>query len=321
MTCLLCNKKINKIIATKIRNGENRNVYYCDKCELGMLDNEKNEEELKKFYSKEYREKFKPKIDKKTTPQELFDTYSLFQQNRVNLIKKHLKKNVRLLEIGCSAGMFLYQIKKHIKEIVGIDYDLESAKFASEKCDCAVFTEEIEKTNLEKKTFDIICAFQTLEHIKNPYNFLSTIIQYLKPGGIIYLEVPNLNDILIHAYNLPYYYNFYFHSAHLWYFTDKSFKKIAQKTGLKGNIYFSQDYNFLNHMNWIINDFPQESCIPGLSLPSFPIRSGASAKTKNTLDKFIKNTDKRYKKMLANLGIASNISFIGKVSLKQNNSQ
>ncbi|HCI04372.1 TPA: hypothetical protein DEW47_00090 [Patescibacteria group bacterium] len=319
MTCLLCNKKINKIIATKIRNEENRSVYYCDKCELGMLDDKKNEQELKEFYSKEYREKFKPKIEEKTNPQELFDAYSPFQQNRVNLIKKHLKKNMRLLEIGCSAGMFLYQIKKYVKEIAGIDYDLESAKFASEKCKCHVFTEEIEQTDLEKKIFDVICVFQTLEHTKNPYNFLSTITQYLKPGGIIYLEVPNLNDVLIYAYNLPYHYNFYFHSAHLWYFTNKSLGKLCDKIYLKGKIYFSQDYNFLNHMNWIINDAPQKSCAPGLSLPYFPLRNGVSAKTKNVLDKFIKNTDKNYKEILVKHGISSNLSFIGRLGSKKNN--
>lgn len=313
MTCLLCNKKTNEIIATKIRGGENRNVYYCKKCELGILDDEKNEEELKKFYSKEYRKKFKPKINEKTNPQELFDTYSPFQHNRVNLIKKHLRKNVRLLEIGCSSGMFLYQIKKYVKEIVGIDYDLESAKFASKKCKCQIFTDEIEKTVLEKKSFDVICAFQTIEHVNNPRDFLSSIVQYLKPGGVIYLEAPNLSDALVHVYNLPYHHSFYFHPAHLWYFTNKSLKNLTQKAGLRGNIYFSQDYNFLNHMNWIINDSPQKNCFPGLSLPSFPTRDNIDTRTRKILDDFIKDIDKKYKTMLVNLGIASNISFIGKI--------
>lgn len=314
MTCLICNKKTNEIIATKIRNGESRNVYYCKKCELGMLDKAKNEEELKNFYNKEYREKFTPKINKKTNPEELFKTYSPFQEDRINLIKKHINKNTRLLEIGCSSGMFLYQIKKYVKEIVGIDYDLESAKFASEKCNCPVFTEKIEKTGLEKKSFDIVCAFQTFEHVRDPQDFLSIIIQYLKPGGIIYLEVPNLKDALVHAYDLPNHHNFYFHSAHLWYFTDKSLRKLTQKGNLEGKIYFSQDYNILNHMNWIINDFPQKSCIPGLSLPSLPIRKGIDTKTKKTLNDFTKDTDKRYKNILARLGITSNISFIGKIT-------
>lgn len=315
MICFLCGKKINKIIATKTRDDENRNVYYCEKCELGMIDGAKSEEGLKNFYKKEYRKKFKPKINEKTNPQKLFDTYSPFQQNRINLIKKYLKKNKRLLEIGCSSGMFLYQIKKYVKEIVGVDYDLESAKFASDKCNCPVFTDEIKKTSLKKKSFDIICAFQTLEHLKNPHNFLTTIIQYLRPGGIIYLEVPNLKDALIYAYDLPYHYNFYFHSAHLWYFTDKSLKKICDKVNLKGKIYFSQDYNFLNHMNWAINDFPQKSCIPGLSAPVLPIKNNTLRKIKENLDKFIKKTDRDYKGMLVKLGIASNLSFIGKIKL------
>lgn len=316
MTCLLCNKKTNEIIAAKIRNGENRNVYYCKKCELGMLEGMKNEEELKKFYGKKYRENFTPKINEKTNAEELFKTYSPFQEDRINLIKKYLNQDMRLLEIGCSAGMFLYQVKKYVKEVVGIDYDLNSAKFASDKCACPVFTEEIEKTGLEKKSFDVICVFQTLEHVSNPRDFLLNIVRYLKPGGIIYLEVPNLKDALVHAYNLPHHHSFYFHSAHLWYFTEKSLKKITQKANLKGKIYFSQDYNILNHMNWIINDFPQKSCIPGLSLPSFPIRKGINTKTKKTLDDFIKDTDKRYKNMLARMGITSNISFIGKIASK-----
>lgn len=316
MKCLLCNKKTNEIVETKIRGGENRNVYYCKKCELGMLENSKKEKDLKKFYSKEYREKFTPKINKKTNAEELFKTYSPFQENRINLIKKYLNKKKRPLEIGCSSGMFLYQVKKYVKEIVGIDYDLSSAKFASKKCACPVFTEEIEKTGLEKKSFDVICAFQTLEHVSNPRDFLSGIIQYLKPGGIIYLEVPNLKDALVYAYNLPNQHIFYFHSAHLWYFTEKSLRKLTREAKLKGKIYFSQDYNILNHMNWIMNDAPQKSCIPGLSLPCLPLRKNIPVKTRKELDYFIKNTDKRYKNILARLEITSNISFIGKIASK-----
>jgi 2-polyprenyl-3-methyl-5-hydroxy-6-metoxy-1,4-benzoquinol methylase len=308
----LCNKDIQKIITDTLRNGEKGNVYYCEKCQLGVLDDKQSETDLKKFYNKDYRSKFKPELNKVSNPKELFDIYSNFQEERINLIKKFLTPKMKLLEIGCSAGMFLFQIKKYVQEVVGIDYDLKSVQFASKKCGCRVFDVDIEKTGLKEQTFDIICLFQTLEHLKNPQQFIEKIKKYLKPEGIIYLEVPNFHDALIHAYNLPNHYKFYFHSAHLWYFTEKSLSALMDKAGFKGQIFFNQDYNILNHMHWLSVDAPQSSCLPGLSPPLLPLRPSFDSDKKEKLDRFIKQADGEYKKLLTELKITSNLSFIGK---------
>lgn len=312
MKCLLCNKNTQKIITNRLRNGEKRNVYYCEGCEMAMLDDNRLDVDLKRFYNEDYRKKFKPKLNKVSTPQELFDIYSKFQESRIKLIKKFLTKEMRLLEIGCSAGMFLFHIKNYVREIVGIDYDSKAAHFASKKCSCPVFDTDIEDTGLNKQAFDIICMFQVLEHVRNPCEFLKKCEKYLKPNGIIYIEVPNLHDALIYAYNLPNHYNFYFHFAHLWYFTAKSLNILMKKVKFEGQIYFTQDYNILNHMHWISVDTPQCDCIPGLSLPCLPLRDSLESYKKEELNSFIQRMDFEYKEMLAKLGITSNISFIGR---------
>ena len=92
MKCPLCNKNIQNIIANRLRSKEKRNVYYCGKCELGMLDDKRSETELKKFYNKDYRSKFKPKLDKVSSPKELFNVYSSFQEERINLLKNFSQK-------------------------------------------------------------------------------------------------------------------------------------------------------------------------------------------------------------------------------------
>jgi 2-polyprenyl-3-methyl-5-hydroxy-6-metoxy-1,4-benzoquinol methylase len=277
-----------------------------------MLAHPATEEELRAFYRRQYRKKFKPALHKPSQgPGELFNIYSRFQAGRVALIKKYLTKKTRLLEIGCSAGMFLSQVKPFVKEITGIDYDRASARFAARKCNCKTYDVGVSEAGFLAHQFDVICLFQVLEHVRDPLAFLGDIKKYLTPGGRIFVEVPNLEDSLIAAYDLPNHYNFYYHAAHLWYFTRKSFLSLMKKSGFTGEVYFSQDYNFLNHMHWLSADGPQADCIAGLAEPRLPLRAGLAGCKKKALQGFISRVNGEYKELLSRLELTSNMSFIG----------
>ena len=310
MNCHICQKKLNNIITKNLRGGEKRDVYFCSNCELGMLENKQTETGLKKFYAEEYRTK--PNLTSQSKPKELFDTFSPLQANRLKLLLPHFTKKTKLLEVGCSAGMFLHEARKHVGEIVGIDFDIASAKYAAKKCGCKVYTTEIHETPLPKKYFDIIVAFQTLEHVSDPKIFISGLKDYLKPGGVLAIEVPNLYDSLAHIYNLPNHYKFFFHAAHLWYFTEKSLDKLTSSLGFKGKVYHQQDYNILNHFHWTDADTTDPQSFKRLGPPLLPLRLEKSAKIKKELANFILNTDEQYKRLLSKLKITSNIMFIGK---------
>lgn len=278
-----------------------------------MLNNQLTASETQDFYRKKYRKIASPNLGHQTNPKELFGMAVTFQDDRVRLLKKYFGRNKRLLEIGCSAGMFLWHAKNYFKEVVGIDYDSHSAKFASRKCGCKVYTVDIEQTDLEENSFDVICAFQTLEHVKNPIDFISRHKKYLKPGGIMAIEVPNLRDALVYAYDLPNHKKFFFHISHLWYFTEKSLTKLMKLCNLDGKIFYIQDYNILNHMNWILNDRPQTSSLSGLSAPLLPLRERIEPRIKVGLAGFIQKMDELYKNRLSELKITSNIFYIGKM--------
>lgn len=309
MNCPLCHKPTPTVITRELRRGEERKVFFCCRCELGILDSKISAEELKKFYAAEYRQS--PKLTSHGNPAELFSTFAPLQYNRLRLLRPYLTKKTKLLEVGCSAGMFLYQVKKQVGEIVGIDFDVTSAKYAAQKCHCQIYTTDITETPLPKKYFDIIVALQTLEHVEDPRQFILNLKEYLRPGGTIMIEVPNLYDVLAHVYNLPNHYKFFFHAAHLWYFTEKSLTKLMADSGFKGRVYHQQDYNILNHLHWIQGDTPDPRSFAGLNPPHFPFRANVSPKIKKTLERFITKTDKDYKKILTDLGITSNITFVG----------
>lgn len=313
MNCPLCNQKTKNIIAKKLRNKENRNVYYCSLCDLGFLADLKTDAQIKKYYQESYRREFKPDLEKDTEPEELFNCYVNFQEERIKLLEPYLDKEKRLLEIGCSAGMFLYHVRGRVKDIVGADFDHKAAEYASKKCNCTVYTDPLIDTPLERKSFDIICLFQTLEHVRAPLEFILQIKEYLKNNGILYIEVPNLYDSLLSTYNIPYYQQFYYHSAHIYYFSKKSLSLLLRKAGFSGNFYFTQDYNILNHFHWIFNNRPQPSCIPGLSKPEFPFYERVYKDVKNGLNSFLNLSNQEYKKILSQFEITSNISFIGSI--------
>jgi len=224
MQCFLCQKQVTDLLTDTLRDGQKKNVYYCRDCDLGILDNQRTQTELKQYYKHIYR------TDR---PEKLFADFFPFQQDRLRLIKPFLNKKTKLLEVGCSAGMFLNHVKNQVKEIAGLDYDSKSSRFTSEICQCKVYNDE---KYLPKKYFDVICLFQTLEHVYNPESFLRDVLKSLKKHGVIYIEVPNLYDALVSTYNIPFHYKFFFHIAHLWYFSEVSLMKLMNKLGFRGKI-------------------------------------------------------------------------------------
>ena len=312
MICLICKEKISEILSKKLRGGEKVPVFYCAKCDLGMLGQNVSSNELKKYYAGKYRKIASPKLGVATNPKELFETAVMFQEDRLKLLKQHFGKNKRLLEVGCSAGMFLWHVRNYVKEAVGIDYDGRSAKFASLKSGCKTYDTDIEKTGLRERSFDVICAFQILEHVNDPVDFVTRYKRYLKPGGVIAIEVPNLRDALVYAYDLPNHSKFFYHISHPWYFTETSLKKVMVANGFKGEVFHVQDYNIFNHINWVINDKPQPSSVSGLSKPKIKFRQNIEPKIKNSLGKFMADMDAAYKKKLVELKITSNIFYLGR---------
>jgi 2-polyprenyl-3-methyl-5-hydroxy-6-metoxy-1,4-benzoquinol methylase len=311
MKCILCGKNNSILMATEVRDGK-ANVFYCKKCDLAFLDNSVTENSLKEYYDDEYRKTTSLRLGSGMKPKELFLTAREFQDHRLGFLKKFLRKDKKLLDVGCSSGMFLWHAKKYVKEVVGIDYDSNSAKFAAKICSCKTYSKSIQETGISENYFDIICAFQTLEHVGDPIEFISQYKRYLKPGGIIAIEVPNLRDPLLYLYEVPHYQKFFFHKSHLWYFTKKSLEKLMDDSGFKGKAEPLQEYNILNHMGWIYTNAPQSTGLAGLRKPILPIRKSIIPSTVKKMNEFIQKVDSEYRKKLYEVGLGANLFYIGK---------
>ena len=309
--CYLCGSDELKVARTELRHGVKRRVFACANCGLVFLDEKKGN--LQKFYaSKEYRKKFSPVVGKASTSKEIFNIYAPVMASRLARVKKYLGKNKRVLDIGCSAGHFLAAIKPHVKECVGLEYSLDNAKFVRKNLGVKVYTDPGEKTNLPHKYFDVIFCLQTFEHMPDPLHFLQSLKPYLKRGGIVYFEVPNLLESTLSLYHNKAYDDFYYREAHLFYYNPSTFARMMKKAGYQGKVLPFQWYNFINQMHWLLANAPQTSGFDGLKNPVLVTAKDVKPSVRDAFNRWIKKVDTEYKALLEKYSVSDQMVFVGK---------
>jgi 2-polyprenyl-3-methyl-5-hydroxy-6-metoxy-1,4-benzoquinol methylase len=266
-TCPLCGVVASQVLAPELRRGKGK-VLYCSTCDHGFLA-ENIILDTKAYYDGEYRQEYSHNADAATTnAREIFEIYSQFQAERLRIIEPELKTDSKVLEVGASAGQFVSHIKNRVAKVHAIELDSACCKFLNEIIGVECDAEFLENSRFFSERYDVICAFQVMEHVEDPVAFLNTLKRVARPGATIFIEVPNLRDPLLSVWDVPTYRKFFYHSAHLHYFTERSIRQVAEKAGFPDantEVTFTQDYNLLNHLHWMMNDGPQANCLVGLS--------------------------------------------------------
>lgn len=307
--CPLCNKPGSSLLASELRRGTGI-VYFCADCEHGYLVDNPHKD-AKAYYDGEYRKEVSHKATvASTNPKEIFDTYVRYQSDRLEVIVPNLTKSTRLLEVGASAGQFIAHVKDLVALVHAIELDSECASFLRSNLNVEVETEFLSESEFHANKYDIVCAFQVLEHVGNASQFIESLKQVCEYGGKIFVEVPSLHDPLRAVWAVPEYEKFYFHSEHLHYFSAQSLTRAAVMAGFRPDqvsVRFSQDYNVLNHVNWILNRIPQPECHFGLS----DIRlDGVDREIASWLSDEMQALNRRYIERLQRKGKTSNLMLI-----------
>lgn len=270
--CTLCQGQTDNVLSTKLRRGTGI-VFYCEACHHGFLS-ENQATDAKTYYAENYRQEYSHNAEPAATnAREIFDVYKNYQHDRLKEIVPYLSTSTELLEVGASSGQFLVNIKDRVARVNAIELDKACCAFMSAELGIEADSEFLRESRFADQQYDVICAFQVLEHVVDPVAFLRELRQSAKKGATMFIEVPNLNDPLLSIWNVEAYQKFFYHSAHLHYFTEASLKKAAMLAGFSAaqiEVSFTQDYNLLNHLNWIMNNAPQATCNVGLSEIALP---------------------------------------------------
>ena len=150
-------------------------------------------------------------------------------KSKVRLLKSIKKEGVHL-DVGCGTGEFLNACKKSGYKTEGIEPSVIARKQARENYNLSVS----EKTDLSQYSdlkFDTISMWHVLEHVANLNETINHCKRILKPGGKIFIAVPN------HECWDANYYKEYWAAwdvpIHFWHFSKATIKLIFKKHQLR----------------------------------------------------------------------------------------
>ncbi|MDP3770375.1 MAG: methyltransferase domain-containing protein [Candidatus Sungbacteria bacterium] len=101
-------------------------------------------------------------------------------------------KSSNVLDVGCAGGIFLNQLQQdgyqHLSGSDIFDYQAPGIKGVEVKmCDFC-----LEKLPWPDNYFDVITAWEVMEHLENPNFFIREAHRVLKPNGLFFVSMPNV---------------------------------------------------------------------------------------------------------------------------------
>lgn len=153
---------------------------------------------------------------------------------RLDDLKKLLGRPGRFLDIGCGYGNVLHAAREAGWEVEGLDVSRWSAEHVHRTRGIHVTVGDAFSANYGVDAFDTIHLSHSLEHMPEPRAVLTRIQQWLRPGGVALIEVPNqLDDFyaavrwtLLRRYVPPPVAN-----SHAFFFTSGSLRRMLEATG------------------------------------------------------------------------------------------
>jgi 2-polyprenyl-3-methyl-5-hydroxy-6-metoxy-1,4-benzoquinol methylase len=100
----------------------------------------------------------------------------------------------RVLDIACGVGFGAHRLSQEGHTVVGADIDTSVLSVARERFAhvSGLSFEEVdgEEMPYETASFDVVATFETLEHVRSPERYLAEVRRVLRPGGELFLSVP-----------------------------------------------------------------------------------------------------------------------------------
>lgn len=190
--CPLCQRLEATVASQRSRTGDPLTTLSCNHCGLFRNDPLPTSEELRRFHEVEYRESYKGIRTPK--PRNVYRSARL-AMDRLQRLSRRLPQASKILDVGSGSGEWLAVLKQAGHRVCGVEPDPFYGEFARQRYAVQVETKGILDLARPENPFDVITLFHVLEHLPDPLAALQNFRDWLPPGGLLIIEVPNTNSV------------------------------------------------------------------------------------------------------------------------------
>ncbi len=112
-------------------------------------------------------------------------------ERRLESIKGYAR-GTRLLDVGCSCGFFLEAAAKQGFDVTGVEFSQVAVSLAAPAVRERIICGDLASIRTRgDASYDVVSAFDVIEHTRDPVQFLRELWQALSPGGLLVLTTPD----------------------------------------------------------------------------------------------------------------------------------
>ena len=128
-----------------------------------------------------------------TEEQEMLDS-SKFSYG-LRLIEFYYPGKGLIVDIGAGSGLFLLVAQDLGWKVSGVEFNKKAVEHIK-SLGIEVIDRPLEDGFYQSNSVDVVAIWEVLEHINHPNEFVTQICNILKPGGILFVCVPNINALV-----------------------------------------------------------------------------------------------------------------------------
>jgi 2-polyprenyl-3-methyl-5-hydroxy-6-metoxy-1,4-benzoquinol methylase len=194
----------------------------CVRCGMIYINPQLTDQSVARIYSQDLYDQKSERLDLLLPGLERYKS---------RLLKKfeRFRRTQDLLDVGCFKGFFLYSAAHRGWETVGTEVSEPAVRFARQQLGLRVeLGDLLDLPHFEENRFDIITFFDVIEHLSRPDLYLHRAHRLLRPGGLLYLETPNVRSLPRYLLGKKW---TIFHSLHRYYFQPRTIERLLVQSG------------------------------------------------------------------------------------------
>jgi 2-polyprenyl-3-methyl-5-hydroxy-6-metoxy-1,4-benzoquinol methylase len=135
----------------------------------------------------------------------------------------------RLLEVGAGYGLFLAAAREAGWTTSGVELSRTGAQHAQDTLGLDVFCGQLEDAPLASG-FDVVCAWDTAEHVPDPLSFWRTVRSLVADDGVVLFSTPYVSSLPARLLGTRWW--TLKPTEHIWHFTPRTHALVLARAGL-----------------------------------------------------------------------------------------